>query len=313
MRAYLLCLLAPLTLTACITQGAADEDDAPDAGCLAVPDCPPGSAEVDECADATCTTETRCGQTIMCAPTDLCEAEPSCPEGTGEVNECPQDASCETYTVCGTTILCSDAACDPALLACPDGLNPVEACLTDECVTQADCGRVVRCDLVCDRIPPECAPGERPVQRCDEANPDCRRADNCGGSTWCVPEVLCGTAPDCPDGSWAISACPAGGECTEVIACGEVLVCTSDESIPVCGGLATCDEGMVQVAACPPEHPLCELVELCGNRAYCTPDMDCDAAPRCPEGFERVDQCAPDADHDCAWVVGCGEAFVCRG
>src|SRR4051794_17277602 len=64
-----------------------------DVRCMAVPTCPAGSEQVDECPEnASCEPVSLCGQTILCAEGRMnCMAVPTCPAGSEQVDECPEN------------------------------------------------------------------------------------------------------------------------------------------------------------------------------------------------------------------------------
>ncbi len=85
--------------------------------CLAFPNCPEGSYQVDGpeyCnAGASCQQVSLCGATIWCTGNVECDAIPVCDAGdTQLMGPCPPDVSCYTRSVCGTTIWCLDQ-CNP--------------------------------------------------------------------------------------------------------------------------------------------------------------------------------------------------------
>lgn len=89
--------------------GCTPEDEELPVSCKAAPVCAPGTVAVEECPEGlTCTENTICDTTILCAPdtSSGCQAYPSCPEGTVAVEECPEDVTCEEAEMCGNTILC---------------------------------------------------------------------------------------------------------------------------------------------------------------------------------------------------------------
>ena len=81
---------------------------------------------------------------------------------------------------------------------------------------------------------------------------------------------------------------------------------------PNCLAVPVCDDGWVEVDACPQDDADCREHTLCGTTISCTPADQCLALPSCRRHEEQSE--APCAEHEalCRVVSLCGATLYCR-
>lgn len=109
---------------------------------------------------------------------------------------------------------------------CTRDVPEVSECVTDACFSVEWCCIVKLCDPGC--YPPVCELTEHQVETCEGSTaPDCHALTNCGHTTYCESEPMCGELPACDEGDEQemTGVCPAGADCYEAALCGTIILC----------------------------------------------------------------------------------------
>ena len=174
------------------------------------------------------------------------------------------------------------------------------------------------CDIQCDAVP-VCGDGFYEVEAC-QSESECIETSLCGSTILCqAEETYClaeASRPytDCIAGYEVVDECvPGEGECyVNTGFCGaEDIICqatsTCQEYVPAC------PDGMIESSSCSNQPDDCFEQSICGHAIYCTPDIDCDAYPTCPQGMVEVEEGCNDAtDIQCFEETLCGTTISCR-
>ena len=132
-------------------------------------------------------------------------------------------------------------------------------------------------------------------------------------------EPICEGQPGCSGGYQEIDQCPQDACCEEVTACGQTILCWTDdpEICPgetTCGETPVCPEGYEQTDQCP-QDTCCEEIIACGKSIHCwTSDAILCPVPECPEGLTPVEeaQCgAKEGLLECEIVYGGMDPLYC--
>lgn len=81
---------------------------------------------------------------------------------------------------------------------------------------------------------------------------------------------------------------------------------------PNCLAMPVCDDGWVEVEACPADDVDCRELSLCGTTIYCQPAAQCLAYPSCAPDQEASDQPCGDDEDGCHANTICGSTVYCR-